>query len=150
MTRRRVSDEEALADAKRAGYTPKDPHHPGTQARWPGTCDTCGKFVAPFYGNIRQGHKACRNCGKSAKSSTAGVKRPRRSVTDVEPHFSAAGLTPLDAYPGSVAAKWRSSCNTCGSEVSPRISSVIRTGAGCRYCGVTKARTTKLANQNRR
>lgn len=47
--------------------------------------------------------------------------------------MEAAGLTPLEAYPGSMK-KWRCRCNVCGQEVSPKWSQIQQGEGGCRFC----------------
>ena len=46
----------------------------------------------------------------------------------------AAGLDPLEPYPGS-AKKWRCRCTRCGDEVYPRHSSIQQGRGGCGRCG---------------
>jgi hypothetical protein len=45
----------------------------------------------------------------------------------------AAGMEPLEPYPGSTV-RWRCRCVTCGSEITPSLTSV-RGGPGCIECG---------------
>lgn len=48
----------------------------------------------------------------------------------------AAGLEPLEPYPGAKSKPWLCRCKKCGSEVKPLLKSVLR-GSGCRYCAGT-------------
>ena len=45
-----------------------------------------------------------------------------------------AGAEPLEPYPGALTP-WRSRCNRCQREVSPRLSSIKQGGGACRFCG---------------
>ena len=45
----------------------------------------------------------------------------------------AAGLEPLDPYPGKNSAPWRCLCSSCGNEVTPSYANV-RLGSGCAWC----------------
>jgi hypothetical protein len=47
--------------------------------------------------------------------------------------MEAAGVTPLDPYPGS-DEPWRCECQTCGQEVTPRYDSIQKGQGGCRFC----------------
>ena len=46
----------------------------------------------------------------------------------------AAGAEPLEPYPG-VLKPWRSRCNRCQREVSPKLTSIKQGGGACRFCG---------------
>ena len=60
---------------------------------------------------------------------------PKR-LTDQEtvPVMRAAGLEPLEPYPGSMT-KWRCRCLRCGIEVEPKWAQIQQGGGGCRTCG---------------
>jgi hypothetical protein len=62
------------------------------------------------------------------------VKMPKR-LTDLEtvPVMRAAGLEPLEPYPGSMT-KWRCRCLRCGNEVEPKWYAIQQGGRGCRTC----------------
>ena len=59
-----------------------------------------------------------------------------RRLTDAEavPVMEAAGLTPLEPYPGNNKVPWLCRCNTCGKEVKPRFDSITVGQGGCLYC----------------
>ena len=59
---------------------------------------------------------------------------PKR-LTDQEtvPVMRAAGLEPLEPYPGSLT-KWRCRCLRCGIEVEPKWAQIQQGGGGCRTC----------------
>jgi hypothetical protein len=53
--------------------------------------------------------------------------------------MEAAGLTPLEPYPGSMK-KWRCRCLGCGEEVAPKWAQIQQGGGGCRACADTNLR----------
>ena len=69
----------------------------------------------------------CIYCGRLR---TADAQRLDPKAAAATMH--AAGLSPLDPYPGS-QAPWRSRCSTCNREVRPSYATV-RSGGGCRFC----------------
>lgn len=58
---------------------------------------------------------------------------PRLDPAAAAEQMRAAGLEPLETYPGS-AKKWHCRCTTCGQEVWPRHSSINQGRGGCNYC----------------
>jgi hypothetical protein len=50
----------------------------------------------------------------------------------------AAGLEPLEPYPGAKSKPWLCRCKKCGKDVKPWLKSVLH-GSGCRYCAGTAA-----------
>jgi hypothetical protein len=68
---------------------------------------------------------------------------------DAAADMKAAGLDPLEPYPGT-SRPWRCRCLTCDREVSPKHAHVARNGGGCRYCkgysvDIEEARAVMLA-----
>jgi recombinational DNA repair protein (RecF pathway) len=115
-----VDPEAALAVMSDAGLKPLTPY-PGSNSKpWP-SLHECGREVHPSYAQIRQGNGGCGFC--------AGNKIDPDDAMKV---MLAAGLTPLDPYPGS-AEKWR--CfHECGREVHPSHHNVKRGQGGCEHC----------------
>ena len=66
-----------------------------------------------------------------------------RRLTDEEtvPVMEAAGLEPLEPYPGA-DVPWRCRCRSCGSDVAPRYNGV-RQGRGCQVCGKARRGVTR-------
>ena len=58
-----------------------------------------------------------------------------RRLTDAEtaPIMLAAGLKPLEPYPGN-HAPWRCTCMTCGQERTPRYANIQQGWGGCSVC----------------
>ncbi len=110
---RHVDPDEAVEVMRAAGFEPLTPY-PGSLAAWPCECSTCGKQSSPYYANTRyqNGRCACRQGMRVDPDEAAETMR-------------AAGLKPLEPYPGS-NIRWRCRCTKCGKEVTP----VIEVGAG--------------------
>ena len=45
-----------------------------------------------------------------------------------------AEATPLEPYPGNMAAKWKCQCASCGQVIFPRMVNLARGSRACRYC----------------
>ncbi len=63
----------------------------------------------------------------------ARTGRPRKDPREPEDIMRAAGLEPLEPYPG-IAAPWRCRHTVCGREVTPRLGNVTTGQGGCVYC----------------
>ena len=62
----------------------------------------------------------------------------RLTEAEADERFRAAGLTPLEPYVASHANR-RCRCDSCGAEVTPRLSQLKQAG-GCRACGYETVR----------
>ncbi|MFH8395765.1 hypothetical protein [Streptomyces sp. NPDC018036] len=104
------------------GLEPLEPY-PGSSAPWRCRHTECGREVTPRLSNVTKGQRGCVYCSGRARldpEAAAGVMR-------------AAGLEPLEPYPGS-DRKWRCRHVACGREVTPTYVR-INSGAGpCRWC----------------
>jgi hypothetical protein len=122
---RRLDGEASAAIMRAAGVEPIEPYE-NSQSPWRCRCLACGHEVTPQFGNVRAGHAACGYCaGRKVDPVAAEVV------------MRAAGLVPLEPYPGS-GQPWRCRCDRCENEVTPRYAAVCR-GAGCRYCALETA-----------
>ena len=74
------------------------------------------------WNDIVSGKPGCRFCAERAVTPA-----------DVVASMRAAGLEPLDAYPGS-KAPWRCRCLTCDQLVRPNLNTVRASGSGCQLC----------------
>lgn len=116
-----VVDPAELAEIMRtAGLTPLVPY-PGSRVPWLSKCNCCGRQVSPTLGSIRAGHR-CTFCSGRRVDPAEAVAVMR-----------AAGLEPLDDFPGSMSP-WRARCTRCDAETSPRYGNVRARGGGCRFC----------------
>jgi hypothetical protein len=86
---------------------------------------------------VRRGaSKGCKYCGGRAPIESDAA------VADMH----AAGLEPLEAYPGHTAEPWRCRCTKCGSEVTARLQK-IRAGEGCcMRCGIEASAAGRRAD----
>ncbi|MBD0675794.1 hypothetical protein BU198_35160 [Streptomyces sp. CBMA156] len=110
-----VNAEDAIQRIRAAGYTPMQPYPGSTEKPWSMRHLACGTVVSrPL--------KAAAGCAHCRVKEAVEVMR-------------AAGLEPLEPYPGVTIRPWRCRCGGCGSVVTPNLRNVRRTGKGCRPCG---------------
>lgn len=112
-----------------AGVTPLAPFTKNRD-RWKSRCNNCRRIVEPSYGNVRNGHSACRYCAKG------GLTRDEAHRLLVK--YKAQ---PISDYPG-YKLPWKCKCMKCGREISPRTSLVAKTGKPCNYCNKRKVDPT--------
>ncbi len=118
--KRRVPEREAIELMQAAGYEPLEPYV-NSQTHWKSVHMTCGREVAPTYGQIRGGNGGCKHC--------AGLYvDPDEAVLVMR----AAGYEPLEPYVNS-GHKWRCSCLDCGRTTTPTYDEA-RIGSRCKYC----------------
>ena len=118
---KRVDPDEAVEVMRAAGLEPLEPY-PGTNVAWQCRCTTCEREVTPRYSSVRGRDAGCIYC--------AGR---RVDPDDAVAAMVAAGLEPLEPYPGS-GVPWRCRCASCEREVTPMYESVQRGQGGCRFC----------------
>ena len=124
-----VDPDVAVAEMRAAGLEPLQPYR-STLTRWRCLCLECGDEVTPMLSVIRSGTGGCRRCGTAAARQTRFSREAPAAVSDMH----AAGLKPLEPYPGSMRP-WRSLHIACGATVTPRLNDVRRGSQGCRDCG---------------
>ena len=108
-----------------AGVTPLAPFS-NNRDPWKSRCNSCRRIVAPSYGNVRNGHSACRYCAKG------GLTRDEAHRLLVK-----YKVQPVSDYPG-YKLPWKCKCMKCGRKISPRTSVVAKTGKPCNYCNKRK------------
>ena len=64
------------------------------------------------------------------------------SALVAEQEFEAAGLRPIEAYPGKTDLPWPAVCLICASRVAPRLGNIRRGHGGCQPCSA-KARAAR-------
>lgn len=111
----------AVRTMQEASLTPLQ-GFPGANEPWPCTCDTCGRQVAPAFSSVRDGSAGCRYCSGHAVAPEVA-----------EEVMVTAGLRPVEPYPGA-NRPWRSVCQVCRNEVTPRLANVRIRGRGCLFC----------------
>jgi len=87
--------------------------------------------------------------GVPVRRGQSGSKVRRSRVRRISPDeaadvMRAAGIEPLEPYPGAKSKPWLCRCQKCQKEVTPRLKSVLR-GSGCRYCAGTAPINPKKA-----
>ena len=123
---KRVDHEAAEAVMLAAGVEPIV-SFPGVNVPWLCRCRSCGREVSPRLSGIRQGQGGCGYC--------AGNLVDMEEAATV---MRAAGLEPLDSYPGGNKRPWRCRCMTCDREVTPSYNTVQGGGGGCAWCAGIK------------
>ncbi|MFF7362332.1 hypothetical protein [Streptomyces sp. NPDC008125] len=119
----------AVAEMRACGYEPLEPYPGRTNATWPSRCMTCGHEGRPTFNAVRNAGQRCRVCRvKATQAKRAAANAPKAGEV-----MRAAGLEPLEPYPGS-GTPWRCRCTTCGSETTPTYSNVNGGSSGCRFC----------------
>ena len=104
-----------------AGAKPLDPF---TKKRdpWRSQCLNCKRIITPAYGNVINGHAACKYCAKGGVSTKEAIE----SLRNVK-------VKPLVEYPG-FKKPWKSECLICHRIISPRLNVILKTGNACNYC----------------
>ena len=125
----RIPEAEARQVMLDADLEPLEPY-PGGGQPWKCRCMVCATEVTPRYDHIKQG-RGCPSCGRKR----AGLKH-RTPSNDAVALMRAAGLEPLEVYPGS-HTPWRCRCMVCGAEVTPRYGGIRNGQGGCVPCGRT-------------
>jgi hypothetical protein len=117
----------AEQDMREAGLEPLEPYS-GTLTPWRCRCTRCGEEVSPQHSRVKAGSIGCTSCALRER----GLRRriPREEAFAL---METAGFTPVEPYPGA-GEPWRCSCMKCGLESTPRLSTVKRSGSGCRFC----------------
>ncbi|MCW2890416.1 MAG: hypothetical protein JWL58_7278 [Streptosporangiaceae bacterium] len=124
---RRGDAERAAAEMVAAGLMPRGPYR-GVDHPWPSRCLRCRGDAAPRLSNVRTSGRGCIKCGR-----TDQITAQRLDVGEAIGDMRAAGLEPLDDYPGT-NYKWRSRCMRCGCEVYPRLQKIRAGEGGCSTC----------------
>jgi hypothetical protein len=115
-----VEPEQAVEAMRKSGYEPLEPYL-NSSHKWRCRCAVCGRESTPTYDQARTGSR-CKYCTKKALTPE-----------DAEERMRAAGLEPLDPYPGS-SEPWMCIHLECGSIVTPRYSHIQQGRRGCPRC----------------
>ncbi len=125
---------------------------PGGARKWLCVCMTCGSFVTPTYNNVmRPGRGGCTHCARKAAAA-----RRRLSAAEAVDIMRAAGVEPLEDYPG-VDAPWKCRClnpecpgvwNGEPADIRPRLSDVrVSKRSACKYCARRAVRPERATRQ---
>lgn len=108
-----------------AGVKPIEPY-PGRNKPWRSRCLTCDRIVTPRLDSVLRGRGGCKYCGGKEVHPA-----------DAESVMRDAGLSPLEAFPGS-HHHWPCECLECGRTVAPSYHTVAMGHGGCVYCAGKK------------
>lgn len=118
---RKLDIDDALTVMEAAGLQPQE-DFPGSTKPWKCIHTACGKSVTPTYYEVKRTGRGCPYCSGRAVDPDDAVAVMR-----------AAGLEPLDDFPGS-KAPWRCLHLPCGNTVNPTYGAVKSGQGGCAYC----------------
>ena len=124
----RVSPDAAEAVMRAARLEPLVPY-PGARERWLCRCLKCGVEVTPRYDNVRRTGGGCWPCAQAARRRVPEAKAVAA--------MKAAGLIPLEPYPGS-HLQWRCRCIECGRVSGPRYKTLVSQGSACKPCAIER------------
>lgn len=111
---------------------------PGRAAKWRCRCTKCGREVTPRWNSLLvNGGDGCIKCGAALRG-----KRQLRDNDEVAAEMIAAGVKPLESYPGS-KEPWRCECLRCGKFVVTRYVGIQRGEGGCLDCGNKSSAETR-------
>jgi hypothetical protein len=120
-----------------AQFTPLG-EYPGANKPWLCVHEPCGVERQPTLNNIRRGDLGCRECGRRAKGHRVWTAQSAAEA------LRAAGLEPLEPYPGSSTRAWKARHVHCGSVVSPRLVNIAEGQGPCNVCGRHSQADTRL------
>ena len=129
---------EAEALLEKLGYEPLEPFPGNKDDPWHARCIKCGHEGTPRVKTLEKGHR-CQSCA----AIDSGVKGREDRAPEAVKDFIAAGIEPMEPYPGTSRA-WHGRCMQCGSEVRTYLSGIRSGQGGCLPCAI------KLRADNRR
>jgi len=115
-----IDTSEAVEVMRAAGLEPLG-DYPGADKPWPSECSRCHRSVSPRFTHVKHRGSGCRYCAGLAINPTEAAEV-----------MLAAGLEPLEKFPGARKG-WRSRCTSCGRQVAPHYTTVMR-GSRCIFC----------------
>ena len=103
----------ATANMIKAGAKPLVPF---TKKRdpWRSQCLSCKRIITPSYGNVINGHAACKFCAKGGVSESEALSILKN-----------AKAKPRVPYPG-FKKPWKSECLFCHRMIQPRLNVIVR------------------------
>lgn len=121
----------AAADMRALGWEPLE-EYPGADAPWLAKHLRCGDERTTTLNHVRT-KGSCFVCSRAERGMRTWDAPGATAV------FEAAGLEPLEQYPGSSSAPWRSRHLACGSVVSPRLGNLVAGQGPCNACAQVAA-----------
>lgn len=138
LKRQREKAERTLGDA---GLKPLSDYE-GMHFPWTVECNACGNVWTAMAASLVR-HHGCPKCS----SIERGEKLRNRNADSAMRMMIAAGVRPLEAYPGA-HVPWLCQCETCGALVRPMASSVQSGQGGCKPCGANRGATARRMNSD--
>lgn len=136
-----IESDVAVADVRAAGLEPLEAYPGHTASPWRCRCARCGSEVTARLQKIRSGEGCCVRCGIEA--SAAGRRADAEQAAAL---MRAAGLEPLEPYPGGNHRPWRCRCVKCGTEGTPTRANISRGQGGCLSCGIEASAARRLGD----
>lgn len=127
--KQRLEPQVAEEMMRKVGLEPLEPYK-SSKSRWLCRCTRCGIEAYTSHSNVKQGH-GCKKCEMTRASEQRRLSNAANAVLTMQ----AAGLEPLEDYPGTVR-KWKCRCLECGQTVTPTHDKVMQTGRGCTSCSL--------------
>jgi hypothetical protein len=135
---KRLTEEQAVERMRLAFLLPLEPYPGSVHSPWRCRCLNCGSIVRPMVSSVRPGRSGCMPCGIVRRSNLARVPGDVAYVV-----ARAAGVAPLEPYPGKNSLPWRCRCDRCGSLVYPSYKVLKRGNGGCWECGQLRSGLTR-------
>ena len=131
ITKKHLSDEEAIAVLTKFNLKPRTPRPKLLSQSWPAICLVCGEEVGTSLQHLLDRGSPCKYC--------SGASISERKVREV---FGKAKLEPIEPFKTGTSP-WRSKCLVCGSIVNGRYSNLSKGQSGCRTCYYRQKREKK-------
>lgn len=126
----RHDPQQAAEWMQQARLEPLEPHPGSVNAPWRCRHVPCSREVTPTLASVPRGGGGCRACGREQAA------RQQSTLESVALALAeAAGLEPLEPYPGGAFRPWRVRHTNCGGETSVLVSKLQQGQGGCYDCG---------------
>ena len=142
QNRKRTSHDDAATELAELGFEPLEEYPGLVSLPWSVQCSSAGHQIQVRLATLRSTRKGCRHCRAEERRAARPPKPepPPRPPRGVDPAAAAdealaAGMEPMEPYPGRVDDKWLVRCmaDSCGHQWRPRLNT-IRIGTGCPAC----------------
>ena len=146
----RIPEAEAIAILLTKNLKPLEPYKSAI-TKWNCECLVCGSNCKPKLNDLKSGQGGCRRCGIKNRFNPSAqrskVRKPKYSEAEALEILHSVGRTELVNYPGLSNRTWRSRCNTCRTEGSPTLSTLVKRGNSCKKCGKSRTASAKHLTQ---
>lgn len=144
-----VPEDVAKARMLAAGMIPAEDYPGRINVPWLCRCERCDRADTYLVQYVLrdQRRKPGRGCGDCRREDFSLARRQEKHPAAVKV-MNAAGLTPLDLFPGR-NVRWRCSCHTCDDEVFPRLGSILAGQGGCTRCGTRRSAEKRRIPEDR-